>query len=329
MAWEASMARIEIGDAATAGIRLTFRKPLTVLAWGLLTCIYVAILLALFGGGLIAAIQTLARTPAGAANNDANVSTVFALIGSVMGLAFFLWIGLWVINSAIMCAAIRAELEPEPEGFAYLRFGRRELWMMAVTLVFYLVVAMFQFVISIPVLIVQSIVNVAMVGGMAANNRADLGMMGPALALSIVGQIVILGATAWLWLRLCLGPVLSFRDREFRLFESWALTRGHVGRMFLVVLVIAVMIFVFYLVLYAVLGAGAFAYILTSPELKDFNNFFKHPATDWLRLFGPLLALAFIGAVLVTGVVNATIWTSVARMYRQLTPDADVAANFT
>ena len=54
------MAQIDIADAAMAGVRLTTKKPLTVLAWGALVVAYIALLVALFGAGIVNAISAVA-----------------------------------------------------------------------------------------------------------------------------------------------------------------------------------------------------------------------------------------------------------------------------
>jgi hypothetical protein len=56
------MAQIDIADAAMAGVRLTTRKPLTVLAWGALIVAYIALLVALFGAGIVNAFSNVAKS---------------------------------------------------------------------------------------------------------------------------------------------------------------------------------------------------------------------------------------------------------------------------
>src|SRR5262249_39728441 len=79
---EGTMARIDIGAAALSGVRLVVSRPLTVLVWGLLVSGYIAVLLALFGGGLLAAFQTLVKTPA----PQVRPELVLGMFGSLVGL---------------------------------------------------------------------------------------------------------------------------------------------------------------------------------------------------------------------------------------------------
>lgn len=321
------MAQIDIGDAAMAGVRLTMRKPLVVLTWGALVMAFIALLLVIFGGGVVAIIQAVARSGSAGPGPE----QILGLVGGLIGLGLLLWIGLWVINCTIMAAAMRAELEPQYQGFAYLRFGQQELWLMGVTFVMGIVIYLFQLAISIPVVIVEGVVGAGSFGAAGAAQAGDFNpaALASAIGVQLLGQVLILCATAWFWLRLCLGPVMSFRERQFRLFESWTMTSGHAWRMFLAMLLVFVMVSVIYVVIWVIGAAAVFAMIAGSPELKDLKTFFKQPPAHWLSVFAPLLVFVFVTGVVVTGVVNAWTWTTVARIYRQLNPDVDVASTFT
>jgi hypothetical protein len=314
------MAQVDIGDAATAGLRLIRRRPFSVLTWGLVVVGYVALILALFGGGVVAAIATFARngsaTPAPA--------QVFALVGSLFGVVMLLWLGLLILGAMIQGAALRAELEPDRVGFAYLRFGRQELWLIAARIVQSIVLGLAQVAMAIPLGIVAG----AMFAVTRQGHGGDLAGMAGLRALI---QLVVWGLSIWLWVRLSMGPVMSFRERQFRLFESWTLTRGHAGEIFLSMLLVGLIMIAFYILVWIVaaigLGATMFA-TFAGASAQSVQGFFSQAPDIWLAKLAPAAAILALLLVVIVGVANALLWGAIARIYHQLKPDADVAATF-
>jgi len=322
------MAQIDIADAATAGVKFTLRRPLTVLVWGALVVVFLALLIGLFGGGIVTSIVALAQSPDASPRPEA----ILSLIGGFLGFFCLLFLGSMVLGAVVMAAALRAELEPEKTGLAYLRFGAQELWLIGVNFVLWVVLFVAQMVMGIPLIVLMVAMGAASFGmHPGGGSAAFTGAMASALGVRLIGQLVILGVTVWLWCRLSMGPVMSFRERQFRLFESWNLTRGHAWSIFLTLLVVIVMFIGLEIVLYILGGLAMFAAITPIPGITDFQTFFSRPPGEWIGQFAPAAAIMALLMVILVGVGNAMTWTAVARLYRQIglpgeTPPAAVAA---
>jgi hypothetical protein len=209
-------------------------------------------------------------------------------------------------------AVIRAVLEPDNHAFAYLRLGSQELWLMAVNFVLFLL----YFVFVIACSIVLGILSV-LTGG-------NLGARG---IVTFLGTIAIYGLVIWIWLRLSMAPSMVFADRQFRLFESWAMTRGHAGQLFLVGLLVFVIAFVLEIVcvvLGLIFGAGAFAQIGQTMRNPDFAS--MAPAAI-LAAFGPVLLVFGLLYAIATMVMVPVMFAPWPFAYRQL-KGTDVEATF-
>src|SRR5215469_238910 len=312
------MAEIDIGDAAMAGVRIITRQPLSVLTWGLLMAILVAVVFLLFGGGIASTIAAIVA--AGAAGPSP--AQIFGLIGGALGFLFLLVLGTQLLDLVFRAAAMRAELDPQAHNFAYMRFGAQEGWLLATSFVFWLVLFGANFAMGIPlgIVAIASGVGAAVSGGQGGT---DVGAVVGVEALQIIGRLIIAAVTIWLWLRLSLGVVMTFQERQFRLFESWALTRGHVWRMFLTMLLVFLMILALQLVLW-ILGLVVFGATIAGVAGHDPKAFFSQPPAVWLGALTPLFVVVLVAIAIGVGVGNALIWGAVARMWRQLTPEADV-----
>jgi amino acid transporter len=101
---------------------------------------------------------------------------------------------------------------------------------------------------------------------------------------------------------------MSFAQRTFRIPEAWKMTRGHAGRIFLVMLALFALVLLAELLLFA-LGAGLFSLFMPLTELgKMFSQnpallFSKINPAVWVviaviwSLFGVATGTAFAGAL--------------------------------
>jgi hypothetical protein len=159
---------------------------------------------------------------------------------------------------------------------------------------------------------------------MQLGGRAD-----PAsLALTSVLRLASYGVIIWLYLRFSMAGPMTFRDRKFRLFESWALTRGHVGRLLGVGALVGLIAFGIYLVLALVGVAGGFA-IVGSLGLGDsFKSLALQPPSAWLGVLAPILEwvllLFWVGGSILTPLTVAP-W---ALICQRLNPRESLAEAF-
>ena len=202
------MAAMSLGRAVGSGFELIKQRPASVLVWGLLLVLLVQaptlILTAWVGSDLVEVWRR------GGPLSPASANELAFAIQTRMALVQVMMLPALVVRALIVAAVYRAVLEPQRRGLAYLRIGRQEGWL---TLLALCVWALAYFAI-IPL---ELIVAAAVITGVLL--KGYWWLMGP--AVGIVGVLVLLWAVA----RLSLAAPMTFADRNFRLFESWRLTR--------------------------------------------------------------------------------------------------------
>jgi hypothetical protein len=305
------VATIAVTQAAFAGFGVLRRRPWAPLTWSVVYVGVTGALLLVLGAAFIKAIGRIATI---SPTSTVPLPEVLGLFAAAAG-GYFLMIGVfWVIGAIINMAVVRAVLEPEAGAFAYMRFGRVELWLMLANFVLFILYTIMSMVLAIPVSIAAAI--------------AAMNWPGAAPFVSLPVQMVTWGVSIWLGLRFCMVPPLIYTERRFRLFESWTLTRGHVWRLLGVGVVIVLASAVIYLVL---LGAGlAFAWPLfhSFAALGSPRAFFGQPPQQIWNQISPFLiiyaALLWVGSVFLLPIFLAP-WPEA---YRQLTHGA-AAATFT
>lgn len=296
------MAEISVGQAVGAGFRVIRREPLAVLGWAALNLATSVAVLALFGG-MIAQIVAIGQRP------DPEMPDLVGLQMQMVGLQPLFSLGGLVLQAVLMGAIFRAVLQPEERRWAYLRLSGQELWLGLVLVVISFGLAFGVMLLILPLAGVAAIVGIAF--------RDTLGVLGM-VAVGVVALLTVVSAIVWVTLRLSMAYPMSFTDRNFRLFESWTFTRGHLGKLFLVLLSV-VLIALAIQVLAFLIGAAAVV-ATVGPEWKALI------AGDPLTLFrigGPLTAVLVV-AWAVLAALTATITTApLADAYRQLTASSD------
>jgi hypothetical protein len=291
------MAEISVGRAAGAGLRIIRREPLAVLGWAALNLAMSVALLSLFGG-LIARVLAVAGQP------QPDSSDFIGLQMQMVGLQPLFTLGGIVMQTLVMGAVFRAVLQPEARRWAYLRLSGQELWLGLVTVVISFGIGFGVVILIFPLAAIAAFLSLAF--------RESLGVWGMVSA-GLVAFLIVMSAVVWLMLRLCMAYPMSFADRNFRLFESWAFTRGHVGKLFLVFLV-AVLIALAIQVVAFVIGAAAVVATL-GPDWKALI------AGDALALFragGPLMAVLVVVWAVLASLTAAITTAPLADAYRQL-----------
>lgn len=308
------MTTFSAGTAIGAGAQVLRRTPWVLLVWALASLVLMTPQIALYAKAapdLVGFYQAMLRSGAGGpAPDPASMLAFQQHVWALQPVGFLTSI---IVNTLLVAAVYRAVLQPEERRWGYLRLGAQELWLGLVALVFMILVWL---------MMVALVIVVAVTGGFAAaaGKAAGSGIgfgVGLLIALLALGG---LGAVIWAALRLSLGLPMSFARRGFLLFESWALTRGHALKLFLVSLAILAVLWIAELLILggfwgAILGLGGL----------DFRALLAaDPVAVVTRLTPFILGFAPIGAVLGMAVLTFAVapWADV---YRQLTSAGETA----
>lgn len=298
------MPTFNIEDAAFSGVGLLSRKPMAALAWAVLWAILIALVTIPFIG-IIANVLTLFVRFQG--NPDPSlIAPRFAGL-----FAFIILTGLCslVLGAVISCAVYRAILTPEDSAFAYLRMGEQEIIVLIVNFVKALVIGAASF-------------GLAMVLG--AVELASGGHMGGPLDLP--GRLIIQCVVFWLQLRLCMAAPMTFADRRFRLFESWALTQGIVLRLLAVGVILFVIGLVVYFALTSLGVATGLAIWNSSPRPADLQALLSQSPDVWMGPLAPFIALTVLLVIVGGSVLTPIIIAPWAYIYREHALSSEGAA---
>lgn len=308
------MAQIDIGKTAFAGFDLVRRKPLTVVGWGLFLFV-VGVLPALaFIGPMIgnfAAFVEMAK-----ANPDPDPEQLMAMMAPMYAAHPILWLTSLIYRVMLTGAIFRAILQPSAGSWAYLRVSMAEVMLALVVVVLGILVGL----------------GAAVWIGVSVGVSIALWQASHPIAVG-VGILLCVGffvSLIWVLLRFSLAAPMSFAEKDFRLFESWRVTRGNAFRLLLVALIVWFIMMALEMVVFAVVMAVGLAVTgLSGPEAishASIEAFFSRPVATWMPQVLPwAVGLGLIGSIV--GAVFLTVATAPwAEAYRQLrkTPDAVV-----
>lgn len=309
------MARISSGEAIGAGFRVIARHPGAILLWAvaylLLGLLPKVAAFALIAPDFMAMVRQAGLNPAA---GDAAFADMWRMQSHLMAYNGVSLLTTLLLHAVLSAAVFRAVLEETNSGFGYLRLGAQELWLVVVTVAFWILLILVMLLAMIPV-----IVGAAAIGAAGDHNAAGgLGMVG--LCLGILVLLV------WLCLRFSMALPMTFARRQFMLFESWGLTKGHAWGLFGVALALVAIILLAELVIggviVALVGGTGLAHKADFQALAR-----RSPAeliaaiSPWLLGFGVVLSLA--GAA-----IYAIMLAPWAEIYRQLTAVPPGPADF-
>jgi len=312
------MASFSVREAATAGFGVIRRRPLAVVGWAIAVVaalIVPAILCVLAMGSAFAEILQLAMTRTG---GDPSPEAMQRMLQAQSGMtAFNLLYWLWssFVRAVFCAAAFRAVLAPAESAWAYLRVGSRELWLTLLLLVEQVLAMIAIFVIALVLAVVVAIVAIG--GGEGGHATA--------VVTAVAGCIVAAGLILWVALRLSLAAPMTFVDNQFRLFESWALTKGQGWRLLGVVLLLVIFVLGLEILVGGVMaglliaGGGSLTALRGSGAVEAFM---ARPPLEILRDLWPwLVGLGTLGA-LFSAVVQVIFYAPWAVIHRRLTHEA-------
>ena len=221
-------------DAAFEGFRLVRRKPMALVAWGLLyTVLSLLSLLALSSAidPLMAWAERMeALESASQTATPEEVWAAFQGVGEVMlSLAWLLPVSI-IVSAMLMAAVARAVLNPRAGGFGYLRLGMDELRVFVVTLVLGILMMCAWIALSIAF---------AVLAGIAGATGAQ--WMWLVVLLAVLAGVA---AIIWLAVRLCLAVPITVAENRFAFFDSFGLTRGRFWPLFGMAVITLVMVIV-------------------------------------------------------------------------------------
>lgn len=311
------MARFAVGEAATSGFGVVARHPLAVGGWALALVIGLIIPAAagLFwlGPDFARLIQLAMSGTAGASDPEIMDQIMRAQAGMTgFNLLYWLWSS---FARAVLCAAVfRAVLMPEASAWAFLRIGGRELWL---TLLFVVEQVLAMIVIFIIALLIVVLTAVVAVSGGEQGKMTAIIVAGSASAVAVGGLI-------WVALRLSLAAPMTFADAQFRLFESWTLTRGQGWRLLGMLLLVVI----FILLMEILVGAAAFGAIVAAGGSLEairgagaLEAFISRPPMVLLSDLWPwLLGLGALSAIF-SAVLQAVFWAPWAFVHEALTTE--------
>lgn len=303
------MAAIDIGRAATAGLRVIARNPVAVLAWaGVLLLVGVLPVAGLVTTVLGSIVELAEAERAGVEPSPEAIMPMMSAIFAMQPVLLITGMG---VRAILTAAIFRAVLELDQKRWFYLRLGAQELWVALMLAVLWILLSL----VSMPVGLL--IVPVVMVAAMAAGNDPTMLIL-PTLA----AVLVMVGALLWVMIRFSMALPMTFAERKFRLFESWTLTRGRTLSLFGVGLLLVLMVVVleavvggiFVAVSFALHGAGGF-------DEAAVTAFFAQDASIWMAELAPwAVGVAVLGALL--GAAATTVMVAPwAEVYRQLGGD--------
>jgi len=305
------VAEIAITQAAFAGFGILRRKPWAPLIWSLLYAGILGGLVIYLGGAFFQVVGKLLTMPGGATPSP---QQLLGFLGSILGAYLLMLTVFWALGAVINMAVVRAVIEPEAGAFAYLRFGRAELWLMLANFILFILYSIVSTAMAIPIALVSVFVVT-----IAPREFAPF--------ITLPFQVVTWAVMIWLGLRFCMVAPMIFADRKFRLFESWNFTRGRVGRLFLVGLVMAAVAMAIYAVLAGIalaIGVPMFFQFANSITAEAFLK--QTPAQIWNQV-EPFVALYVVVIWIGSTVLFPLFFAPWPEVYRQL-KGGELAATF-
>jgi hypothetical protein len=217
------MSGFSIGETLVSGFGLVVRRPLAVLLWGFVFTAITILPLALVFGPLLSGLPALVRAAQqGGQAADVSDAVAMRVAGGVLLAVPLLLIAVLVAHAVISSAVYRSVLEPAGRGVASLGFGGQELWLILLAAARWVVFGALGGVVMLGAALVCAL-------GLLVSAWLPQPWAGVVRAPFFVAAAFGAVATGvWVWLRLSLAGPMTFAERQFRLFESWTLTRGHV-----------------------------------------------------------------------------------------------------
>lgn len=286
------MASFSVGEAATAGFGIIARKPMAVLAWGLAMAVALAAPMYLLTWVIAPDLARMVAMggPGGEAHDPQFFAKFMRFQSSMMLFQLLMWLWSTAVRAVFCSAVFRVVLEPTESRWAYLRLGPREGWLTLLFLVEYVLAYIACFVIVLLGVLAVAIVSVG------AGGHGTPATVVTAIVVGLAALLLIL----WVAIKLSMAAPMTFAHRQFRLFESWSFTRGHVGKLvavglLLVVFLIGIQVLFGLLALGGVFALGGSMSWLFQPGA--IQELAREPPMEIVRKLGP--AITVVGTLMI------------------------------
>jgi hypothetical protein len=314
------MAKISVAGSAFAGLGVIRRHPGAVLTWGVVMLVLslapVLVLIVLMGPEVLKTLAALMPPERGQIDQEA-MRQLMQLQSGMMLVQIGGWLWGTFIKALICSAVFRAMLEPSQSRGAFLRLGAQELWLtllfLVVSVLAYIVVVIASIGVMLPAFIV----------GVTTGRHAEGATAGVITAVVLGFAVAV--ALIWVSLRLSMATAMTFTDRQFRLFESWSLTKGSAGRLLGVGVLSLLLVFVVELVVAGIVLCAMFASGGPPMWLNDpaaVQAFVAQPPLTLLRQIWPWLAVVGAVWILIGSALFTVFCAPWAAAYRDLTRPA-------
>ncbi|HZZ36999.1 MAG TPA: hypothetical protein VFE03_14850 [Caulobacteraceae bacterium] len=293
-------------DAALEGFRITREKPKALLAWTAFS-----FLVSVVGVLITVNMPAEARAALEALQSNQNPD-IENLMEALAILSPMLLFGLAV--QCVMAAAVyRIILRPADEKFSYLRLGKDELRLMALTLIYLVLGVMLLAAVQLAIVIIT----------FAASPLGQGAMM----FVGSAAELFTLGVFFYVGVRMSLAPVITFDRGRLAILDSWTVTHGQFWRLLgayvlaiCCVFVVAILVLMlFYLIsLIVMLSMGG--------TFGDLRQIFQPDETTLRSYLNPFMIAYMVVGSLFTAIYYAVIAAPGALAYRELTGAAPAAA---
>lgn len=280
------MAGFSATDAALEGFRITREKPRAFMAW---TAFSFAV--SVLGVFITFAMPEEARRALESLSSDQPAEPE-ALLSALTLLSPLLLFGL-IVQCVMAAAVYRIMLHPEEARFSYLRLGRDELRLMALTLIYLVLFVLLLAVVQVGVLLIA----------LAASALGQGAMMFVMTALTLFS----LGICLFIGVRMSLAPAITFDTQRLAILDSWPMTRGHFWRLLgAYILAVACLFVVAVVAMVLFLSVAAIILVATGGGIGDVGQVIQPDETSLRSYLNP-----FVLAYMLLGSLFQALWYAV------------------
>lgn len=285
-------------DAALEGFRITRERPRALMAWTVFS------FLVSVAGALISLFMPQDVREAQARLASPEPLEAAALGETLLVLAPLLLFSL-AVQSIMAAAVYRIMLRREPGWFGYLKLGRDELRLMALTVIY--------------ILAFMVLVSLTMVGVALVMSLAGLLGEGAAVFTGMAAALFALGLLIYVLVRMSLAPVITFDQERLALLDSWSFTRGQVWRLLGAYVLALCSIFVVAMLAMVLFGTVAGAILLsTGGSLSDLGAILQPQQPTLESYFNPFVIAYLLMGSLFAAIYYAVMAAPAAFAYRAL-----------